>query len=137
MSKRVLVVDDDKDFANALASRIRYLGLEVETASNPLTAMSMIAAHPPDLLCLDVDMPTGNGLEIREFLANDPVCRKTPVLIITGSKADETIQRCSELNANYVHKSPNYWQEVSAHIHRFLDIRDEESDVKSEEVAGV
>lgn len=136
MSKQVLVVDDDKDFADALASRIRYIGLEVETASNPLTAMSSIANRSPDLICLDVDMPTGNGLEIREFLANDSACRETPVLIITGSKADETIQRCSELNAHYIHKSPNYWQEVSAYIERFLGVGGEEAEPDTVDVAS-
>ena len=121
MSKRVLIVDDDADFAAALATRCRSIGLQVETANNPLTAMSIIGVRPPDVICLDVEMPTGNGLSVRELLAVDPVACKTPVIIVTGRKDQGTIHRCGEWRAYYVYKSPNVWQSLRPVLCELLD----------------
>ena len=70
-TERILVVDDDREFAESIAMRCRGLGFEVETASTPLAAIANMVAHPPDLLCLDVNLPTGNGLDLCEYLVRD------------------------------------------------------------------
>jgi len=123
--KRILIVDDEKEFADGLASRCRRLGLDVETARNTLTALTIIGVRPPDLICLDVEMPTGNGLGVCELLTADPNIAQKPVVILTGHKDAGTRQRCNELHAHYVHKSPDVWDRLRPLICELLDFHPE------------
>ena len=109
---RILLLDDDRDFVQAIATRCGHLGYHVETALNPLTAIQIITVRPPDLICLDVEMPTGDGLSICEFLSTSQAMRNTPVIIMTGRNDSETIRRCGSLKAHYVHKTPDLWQRL-------------------------
>lgn len=120
--QRVLILDDDKEFADGMALRCRALGLAVETARNSLTAMGIVAMRPPDLICLDVEMPTGNGLSICEFLHADPAMTQKPIVVLTGRKDAGTIRRCGELHARYVFKSPQVWRDLRDAIVEMLDL---------------
>lgn len=129
-SKRVLIVDDDFDFAHSIAMRCRSVCLDVETASNPLTAFTIIGVCPPDVICLDVNMPTGNGLDICEFLTKDSVASRIPIVVLTGKKDQETIRRCHELQAYHVHKSGDVWRRLRPVFEELLDVAlDEHSNV--------
>lgn len=126
-TKKILVVDDDRDFAEALAVRCQSIGLEVETAQNALTALAIMGVKRPDLICLDIDMPSGNGLNIREFLSADPAASETPVVIVTGRSDEGTVRRCGELKAHYAHKSPNLWKNLRPLICALLKHTPDES----------
>jgi CheY-like chemotaxis protein len=135
---RILIVDDDKEFADGIAARCRDLGLVVETARNSLTAIGIIAVRSPDLICMDVEMPTGNGLSVCEFLASDPAAASKPIIILTGRTDKGTIRRCHELHAYYVHKSPQVWQSLRPVICELLDFHPNEtesSDAESPDLA--
>ena len=71
--KTILLIDDDDDFLRALTQRCESIGLEVEQTRNLLTATLKTAKHVPDIICVDVQMPTGNGLSYCEALATDPL----------------------------------------------------------------
>jgi DNA-binding response OmpR family regulator len=118
--ERVLVVDDDRDFAESIAMRCRSLGLEAETATTPLAAVMDIASHPPDLLCLDVNLPTGNGLDLCEYLMRDSAAQQTPVIVLTGDTDRETIFRSAMLRTRYLYKSTDTWQQLRPLIEKLL-----------------
>jgi DNA-binding response OmpR family regulator len=119
--KRILIVDDDPALTDSIARRCRDLGLEVDTARNTLTAVSILGLRPPDLVCLDVNMPTGNGLDVCEFLLRDSAAANTPVIVLTGCTSRRTISRCRALRATYVHKSTDLWQDLRPVIEELLD----------------
>lgn len=58
-TKTVLIADDDTDLCEAIAARCRSLGAANDAAS----AWRIVDFSKPDLICLDVDMPRGNGLQ--------------------------------------------------------------------------
>ncbi len=120
--KTVLIVDDDFQLTSALAARCRHIGLQTQEAHNALTALAKIEECAPDLVCLDVNMPTANGLSICEMMASDPKTAKTPVIVLTGQKDAETIRRCRDLCAYYVHKSTEVWRRMEPVIYELLDI---------------
>ena len=119
-SDRILVVDDDREFAESLALHCRDLGFDVETASTPLAAIASMVAHPPDLLCLDVNLPTGNGLDLCEYIVRDSNERQMPVIVLTGQCDRETIFRSTRLGTRYIHKSPDIWQRLRPVIEELL-----------------
>ena len=119
-SERILVVDDDREFAESIAARCRGLGFEVETAGTPLAAIASMVAHPPDLLCLDVNLPTGDGLDLCEYLVRDRAAPQIPVIVLTGQTDRETIFRSAQLRTRYLHKSTDVWQRLRPLIEKLL-----------------
>ncbi|SDR00628.1 response regulator [Natronobacterium texcoconense] len=62
-------------------------------------------APSPDLILLDLDLPGPNGEGLLGELKGDPELRHTPVIVLTGSDAEEDILKSYDLNANaYVRK---------------------------------
>ena len=119
-TERILVVDDDREFAESIALRCRGLGYDAQTACTPLAAISSMVAHPPDLLCLDVNLPTGNGLDLCEYVVRDRPAAQMPVIVLTGQTDRETIFRSASLRTRYLHKSPDVWQRLRPVIEELL-----------------
>jgi len=84
---RVLVVDDDPTVAEVVARYLAREGYAVETVADGAEALHRALADPPDLVVLDLMLPTMDGLEVcRRLRAEAPV----PVIMLTarGQEAD-------------------------------------------------
>lgn len=118
--QRILVVDDDRDLAESLAIRCRGLGYEVDTADTPLAAVVSMEHHPPDLLCIDVGLPSGDGLDVCEHIVRAAKGPPKPVIVLTGRTDESTIRRTLALGARYMSKSPDLWQRLRPAIEEML-----------------
>jgi len=79
---KVLLVDDEEDFAAALAERLRLRGITVDTAYDGETALQKIASYDPEVVVLDVMMPGIGGLAVLQRIkAQRPA---TEVILLTG-----------------------------------------------------
>ncbi len=76
----------------------------------------------PDLIILDVGLPGGNGLSVCEMLASDDHSNKIPVIIHTGSTDVHIKDRCEQLGAHYIAKTPGSWDQVKPLVCSLLDI---------------
>src|SRR5882672_616121 len=108
--KTILLIDDDGDLLQAIGDRCRNAGYLVEQARNLLTATAMIEKHMPDVLCVDVQMPTGNGLDFCEMLATDPKTADLPIIVLTGQRDGETLKLCRRLQLEYAAKQSDAWR---------------------------
>ncbi|MFE0023564.1 response regulator transcription factor [Amycolatopsis sp. NPDC059021] len=82
----MLVVEDDRTIADAIAARLRAEGFTVELAHDGPAGVAADVEHEPELVVLDVMLPGFDGLEVcRRIQARRPV----PVLMLTA-RADET-----------------------------------------------
>jgi DNA-binding response OmpR family regulator len=120
--KRILIADDDSSLVQVLTLRCEMLGLEVLTAYDAFSALKLIQDRVPDLVCVDVNMPCGNGLSVCEMMAGDDQLRSIPVLILTGRTDEETVIRCHHLCAFYVLKSPGIWADMQTLIRELLKL---------------
>jgi DNA-binding response OmpR family regulator len=78
----VLVVDDERDVAEAIEAVLAHAGFTVITAENAAQALEHVAAHKFDVVVTDIIMPKVNGLElIRKLRARYPRVR---VIAISG-----------------------------------------------------
>ncbi len=118
--KTVLIADDDHELVHVLAVRCRRLGLNVLCAHDAFTSLSLVKTGRPDVVCLDVDMPAGNGLSVCEMLSSDAACRTIPIIILTGRTDPETIMRCHSLCAYYVEKCPDVWSRIEPLLKELL-----------------
>jgi two-component system OmpR family response regulator len=68
---RVLVVDDQPNIVDMVATVLRFNGFVVSTAQTAAEALAVVGAEPPDLVVLDVMLPDGDGLEVCRRLRED------------------------------------------------------------------
>jgi DNA-binding response OmpR family regulator len=136
-SSRVLIADDDVDLAGALAQRCRGLGLAVDTASTAMEALRKIEMRRPDAAILDVNLPEGTGLAVCEMLSNHAELKSVPVIILTGMKDPNTIQRCHELRAFYVTKCADVWSRVRPLLAELLELSDDAPSMSARPDASV
>jgi DNA-binding response OmpR family regulator len=111
-AKRILIADDDEGLVDALARRCEALNLLVERAYDGVSALRKIDALEPDLLILDVNMPSGSGLRICEMIAQDPYLKSIPIIILTGRTDGETMAACNRFDAIYLLKGPDIWSQL-------------------------
>ena len=82
---RVLIVDDNSDVRKSLAALFELEGHTAKTAANGREAMQSLQTDVrPDLIVLDLMMPTLDGLSFLEMMRKHPVWEKVRVVIYTG-----------------------------------------------------
>lgn len=85
---RVLVVDDEKEFAENLARLLRHRGFDAEAAHDGLAALDACKSRPFNVVLLDVNMPGMDGIEVlRELKVFSP---ETEIIMLTGQATVET-----------------------------------------------
>ena len=82
--KKILVVDDEPDFASIVQSNLKKEGFQVEVAYDGVEAMEKIKADPPDCVVLDVMMPEKDGYEVCAELKGDEKFKDIPVILLTA-----------------------------------------------------
>jgi DNA-binding response OmpR family regulator len=121
--KRILLVDDDLELLRVLEVHCRKIGLDVYTARNAVTAVTLLEEKKPDLICLDMNVPGGNGLKLCEMMLASPDDVTCPVIILTG-RADGAAKRLrAEMCVYYVQKRPHMWRYLEPVIYELIDIR--------------
>jgi two-component system KDP operon response regulator KdpE len=83
---RVLVVDDEPQILRALRINLRARRYEVTTAANGTQALDAAAAHPPDLVILDLGLPDMDGVDVIGGLRG---WTAVPIIVLSG-RADST-----------------------------------------------
>ncbi len=84
MSKKILVVDDEKDIRMYLTSLLMDNGYETCTAEDGFSAIGIAREERPDLITLDLMMPNKSGTDFYRQLARDADLKDTPVIIVSG-----------------------------------------------------
>ena len=82
--KRVLVVDDDKDFTHIISVYLKASGYNVLIASDAIEAITVAQTTHPDIILLDIGLPKGDGLTVLNQLASSARTIFIPVIIVTG-----------------------------------------------------
>ena len=117
MTRSILIVDDDPHIRQLLAFALTKAGLEAREAEDGEAALAAVAANPPDLVILDINMPRLNGLEVcRRLRAQGDL----PILFL--SSRDDEIDRVLgiELGADDYVVKPFSPRKVTARVQAIL-----------------
>jgi DNA-binding response OmpR family regulator/HPt (histidine-containing phosphotransfer) domain-containing protein len=90
---RVMIVDDDPILLAGVSALLSRQGMTVETLAEPSQFWETLEAATPDLLILDLDMPTHDGIELCLAVRTDPQWANLPILFLTADTAAPSIDR--------------------------------------------
>jgi len=86
--KQILVVDDEPDIVTYLVTLLHDNGYETLSARDGSEGMDLMKDQTPDLITLDISMPSSSGTLLYETLKADPVLKTVPVVIVTAVTND-------------------------------------------------
>jgi DNA-binding response OmpR family regulator len=93
LKKKILIVDDSEYNVELISSHLVSEGYDVDVAYDGETGLKKINENPPDLVLLDVMMPSVDGYEVCRRLKNNDKTRFIPVILITAlSNPDDKVK---------------------------------------------
>ena len=90
---RVMIVDDDPILLAGVSALLSRQGMTVTTLAEPSRFWETLEAAAPDLLILDLGMPTHNGIELCLAVRTDPQWTNLPILFLTADTTAPSIDR--------------------------------------------
>jgi CheY-like chemotaxis protein len=116
---KILVIDDQKLVLIPLANKLEEMGYDVTKTTNGLKGIELYDTIKPNLVIVDINMPTISGLEIVKYIRNSKKS-KTPIIILSGSTDDEVLFRSFELGVNDYMRKPLSLNEVGLRIKKII-----------------
>jgi two-component system cell cycle response regulator DivK len=120
MTKRILLIEDTEDNRQIIRDLMAGTGYELLEAEDGETGVAMAAAHRPDLILMDIQLPVVDGYEATRRIKSDPALRHIPVIAVTSYalSGDEVRARAAGCDS-YVAK-PFSPRQLLATIRQFL-----------------
>ena len=116
-AKRVLVVEDERTIADAVAARLRAEGFEVEVAHDGPAAVEAARRTLPDAIVLDIMLPGFDGLEVCRRIQAE---RGVPVLMLTARDDETDLLIGLAVGADDYLTKPFSMRELTARVHALL-----------------
>jgi len=120
-SMRILFVDDDPILREFAAVNLATEHASVETAADGALALAAIEAQAPDLVLLDLEMPTVDGFAVLKALRASPIHQGLPVIVVTGREDVDAVDRAFAAGATSFVVKPLNWRLLShqlRYVHR-------------------
>ncbi|HEU0085643.1 MAG TPA: response regulator [Candidatus Paceibacterota bacterium] len=116
---KILIVEDEKPMAKALALKFEHNGFDVKNAYDGREALSILKEEKFDVIVMDLIMPHMDGFKLMEELKKTK--DKTPVFVLTNLSQDEDKKKLAELGAHeFFIKSNISIKQIVDEVERFL-----------------
>jgi DNA-binding NtrC family response regulator len=128
---RVLIIDDEREFAEALAKSLRSVGHAADLAPTGAAGLLKARQERPDAVLLDINMPDVSGLELLPDLLK--ACPGVAVVMITGQASHKSAVAAMKLGAEDYLEKPFALDELLLLLDRFgekLSLRQQVKDLK-------
>lgn len=125
IGKSILLVEDDSFLQDICSKKLIKEGFEVIAASDGEQALAELDKKVPDLILLDIILPTTNGYEVLEKIKvhkNEKI-RKVPIIMLSNLGQDNDIKKALDLGAtDYLVKAHFTTEEITDKIKEILKI---------------
>ena len=89
--KRIVIVEDERDMADLVATRLRREGYKVDVAHDGNEGLETIRSEPPDLVLLDIMLPGMPGTDVARALRDDHRTAALPIIMLTAKSEESDI----------------------------------------------
>jgi two-component system alkaline phosphatase synthesis response regulator PhoP len=126
LGKRILVVDDEETIVRLVSYNLEKEGFCVITADDGLSALEQVKRNSPDLLILDIMLPSIDGLEVCRRLRQENI--RVPIIMLTARDTEIDKVLGLELGADDYVTKPFSPRELVARVKAILRRSDQEND---------
>ncbi len=112
-TRRILVVDDNRDAATTLGELLELLGHEVRVAHDGLEALDAAITFRPDVAVLDIGLPKLDGFEIARRI-REKLGRSVVLVALTGYGQDEDRKKSADASFDHHFVKPLRIEELEA-----------------------
>ena len=120
MSKRILVVEDQLDNRQILRDLLTHAGYDVIEAVDGEQAIASAAAHRPDLILMDIQLPVLDGHEATRRIKADPALKAIPIIVVTSYALSGDEEKARAAGADGYVTKPYSPRQLLAKIREFL-----------------
>jgi two-component system phosphate regulon response regulator PhoB len=117
----VIVVEDDPTLRELVEEHLRGVGFEVAAFANGDAALRLLRDRRPDLLCLDLNLPSVSGFDLCEHIRSDPRLKDVAILMTSASVLLEARAYSFEAGADAYLRKPYTLEELTSEIARLLE----------------
>ncbi|NTW83487.1 MAG: response regulator transcription factor [Chlorobiaceae bacterium] len=128
-NRRVIIVEDDKDFCDSMVEYLRLSGLDVTGVDSALEFYRNIAEAGFDVVVLDIGLPDQNGIVLAEYIRNNTDMR---IIMLTAQSSLESKINAYKAGADIYLVKPVDFSELSASILSILGRLDNNHSTKEE-----
>lgn len=130
--KKILIVDDEPIIVKTISYVLRHENYSILTASNGVECLEIAKKEDPDLILLDVIMPTMDGFDTIKNLRSIKKFKYTPIIFLTGQRTTP-----DSIDSGYLLGGNEYWvktmspRELVTRIRAILRIADLENNYRA------
>ena len=124
-TKKLLIIDDEPDFADLIRDHLNQVGFEAESVYSGDEGLLKIREEKPDLILLDVMMPGKDGFEVCSEIKDDDALKDITVILLTAVASHVPSTRYSHYDGismeadDYISK-PATVEQIEEVVRRFL-----------------
>ncbi|QCP14740.1 response regulator [Pseudoduganella umbonata] len=121
----IMVVDDSLTVRKVTQRLLEREGYTVLLAKDGVEALEQVAAHKPDLMLVDIEMPRMDGFDLTRHVRADPATADIPIIMITSRSADKHRNLALQLGVNAYFGKPYQQTVLLGAIAGLLPVRGE------------
>ena len=115
---KILIVEDDPQISKSLAMNLKFSGYETTAASNVQEARNLLKDNYYDLMCLDIGLPDGNGLDLCQAIRDEG--NDIPILFISARTDEATVVKGILNGADDYLRKPFGMEELKVRMNKIL-----------------
>lgn len=120
MKKRILIVEDTEDNRQILRDLLSHAGFDLIEASDGAEGIEMATRYHPDLILMDIQLPSVDGYEATRQIKADPALKAIPVIAVTSYALSDDMTKAMAVGCNGYVAKPFSPRALLAKIHEFL-----------------
>jgi two-component system cell cycle response regulator DivK len=122
---RILVVEDNERNLKLVRDVLQYAGYDVIAASSGEQGVALARERVPDLVLMDLQLPTMDGAEALRILRDDPLTREIPVVAVTAFVMKDDRERALDAGFDSYIEKPISVRALPDQVRGFLDRKEE------------
>lgn len=96
----ILVVDDSPTVGSTVQWILHSKGYRVQVVHDGLAALNALSLEVPDLILLDIQLPSIDGVKLCGMIRTNSRLAKVPIVMLSGFSSEDSIQRAYKAGAN-------------------------------------
>ena len=117
---RILIVDDDDQVRSGHQRLLERAGYDVRTARSPFEGLELARDWSPDVVLLDLVMPTVSGFEAVKVFKKKPTTKDALLIAFSGMIAEEEVDRFRRIGFDEILPKPVRAEDLAARIGGFI-----------------